>query len=127
MAANAEGAVRVEGLRELNRALGKAGVDAADQKELMHEIGMVVVRAAQPPVVTGALEASMRASRTKGKAIVRAGSARVPYAAVQHYGWPAHNIEPKPFLVDALQSRTDEVTEMMDKGMDEILKKNGLK
>ena len=127
MAANSEGAVRVEGLRELTRALGKAGVDAADQKELMHEIGMVVVRAAQPPVVTGALEASMRASRTKGKAIVRAGSARVPYAAVQHYGWPSHNIEPKPFLTDALQSRTDEITDMMEKGVGEILKKNGLK
>ena len=127
MAANSEGAVRVEGLRELTRALGKAGVDAADQKELMHEIGMVVVRAAQQPVVTGALEASMRASRTKGKAIVRAGSARVPYAAVQHYGWPSHNIEPKPFLTDALQSRTDEITDMMEKGVGEILKKNGLK
>ncbi len=127
MAANAEGAVRVEGLRELNRALGKAGADAADQKELMHELGMIVVHAAQPPVLDGTLEATIRAGRGKTKAVVRAGGARAPYAAVQHYGWPAHNIEPKPFLLDALTSKTDEIVDTMDKGVGEILKKNGLK
>ncbi len=119
-------AVRVDGLRELNRALGKAQADAGDQKELMHELGMIVVRAARPPVLNGDLAASIRAGRGKTKAVIRAGGARAPHAAVQHYGWPAHNIEPKPFLTDALTSRTAEIVEAFDKGMGEILRKNGL-
>lgn len=123
---NAEGAVRVDGLRELNRALSKAQADAGDQKELMHELGMLVVRGAQPPVLNGVLETTIRAGRGKTKAVVRAGGARAPYAGVQHYGWPAHNIEPQPFLLNSLTSHTAEIVERLDKGMGEILKKNGL-
>lgn len=122
-----QGAVRVDGLRELNRALNKAQVDAQDQKDLMHELGMIVVRAANVPTLTGALEGSLRAGKGKTKAVVRAGGARVPYAGVQHYGWPKRNIEPRPFLLAALESRTTEIVNTMEKGVGEILAKANLK
>jgi len=32
---------------------------------------------------------------------VQAGRASVPYAGPIHWGWPARNIEPQPFLTDA--------------------------
>lgn len=126
MAADASAGVRVEGLKKLQRAFKQAGVDAQDQKELMHELGMIVVKAAMPPVLTGRLQSSMRAGRGKTKAVVRAGGARVPYAGVQHYGWPAHNIEAKPFLLQAIQSRQTELVAKIDDGVAEILRKNNL-
>ncbi|NTW39347.1 MAG: hypothetical protein HGA44_05560, partial [Cellulomonadaceae bacterium] len=47
--------LRVEGLGRTLRALSKAGADAQDMKDLMHAIGTLVVRAADPPVLSGAL------------------------------------------------------------------------
>lgn len=118
--------VTIKNLNKVTRALTKAGVDAQDQKALMHEIGMIVVRAAQPPVRSGALAGSMRAGRGKTKAVVRAGGARVPYAGVIHYGWPKHNIEANPFLLKALESQRDEVYKKLDEGMGDVLRKNDL-
>jgi hypothetical protein len=36
------------------------------------------------------------------------------YAGVIHFGWPRHNIEPQPFLYDALDKRFDEVTKLYE-------------
>lgn len=127
MPADSSASLRVKGLREFNKACKQAAVDAADQKELMHELGMIVVRAADPPVVTGALNNSIKAGRGKTKAVVRAGGARVPYAPVIHYGWPGHNIEANPFLNDALTRKTSEIVETLNQGIGTVLRKNRLK
>ena len=124
----ASGGVRVtvKGLSKTSRALSKAGADAKDMKDLMHRIGSLVVGAAQPPVKSGRLKASIRAGRGKTKSVVRAGGARIPYAGVIHYGG-YHNISPHPFLVRAVQQERPAVLSTLDKGIDEILRKNGLK
>lgn len=121
-----EGRVRIEGLGKTMRALSKAGADTQDMKQLMFEIGMIVVRAANPPSITGALESTMRAGRGKTKAVVRAGGRKVPYAGVIHYGWPAHSIEAQPFLTNALQAQRNSVLNALDGGIGEILRKNEL-
>lgn len=123
MAADSSAGVRIEGLKKLQRAFKQAGVDAQDQKALMHSLGMIVVNAANPPVKSGALAASIRAGKGKTKAVVRAGGARVPYAGVQHYGWPAHGIEPKPFLLQAIQSKETELVNKIDEGVAAILRR----
>lgn len=118
--------VRTEGLAKTSRALSQAGADSQDMKQLMHEIGLLVVRAAQPPVLTGRLATSLKAGRGKTKAVVRAGGARVPYAPVIHYGNTKRNIEPKPYLLEALQHERGDVMQKFEEGMKDILKKNNL-
>jgi len=127
MAVDGSNSVRIDGLSKATKALEKAGVDAQDLKTLMHEIGMVVVRAANVPTRTGRLAASLKAGKGKTKAVVRAGGARVPYAGVVHYGWPAHNMQPQSFLSEALESHKTEVFNKLEDGIDDVLKRNNLK
>lgn len=116
--------VRVEGLGRTLRQLAKAGAEAEDMRDLMHELGTIVVLAAGPMArrgETGKLAASPRAGRGKTKAVVRAGGRRVPYAGVQHYGWPAHNITPNPFLTNALAATRPAVLAALDDGLAKLL------
>lgn len=121
-----EGRVRVEGLGRTIRQMSKAGADAEDLKSLMHTIGSLVINAANPPRQSGALANTLRPGRGKTKAVVRAGGARTPYAGVIHYGWPARNIAPQPFLTDALNSKRTDVFRELDKNLNTILKKHDL-
>lgn len=123
---NGDVRVRVEGLGQTLRKMSKAGADAQDMKDLMHSIGMLVVNAAAPPHLSGALAGSLRAGRGKTKAVVRAGGARVPYAGVVHYGWPARGIAPNPFILNALQAQRSNVLGKLDDGIEELLRKNDL-
>ena len=118
--------LRVEGLGRTLRALSKAGADSEDMKDLMHRIGTLVVRAANPPVLSGRLSGTIRAGRGKTKAVVRAGGARAPYAGVVHYGWPARNIAPNQFLTEALSRRRGDALRALDQGIADLLKKNHL-
>lgn len=120
------GDVRVEGLSQTLRALAKAGADASDMKDLMQGIGNLVVEDADPPSVSGALGGSMRASRTKNKAVIRAGGARVPYAQAIHWGWARRNITAQPFLSEAVDNNTDRILAKLDDGIGDILRKNNL-
>ncbi len=118
--------LRVEGFGKTLRSMSKAGADASDMKDLMHTLGQVVISAAQPPRKDGTLAGTLRAGRGKTKAVVRAGGARAPYAGVIHYGWPAHNIEANPFLIDALRATRPQILAGLDKGLGELLRKNNL-
>lgn len=120
--------IKITGLRETVRSLEKLGVEVADLKAVFNRVGNVVVNEAKTlvPVRSGALAGSIRANKAKNKAIVRAGSARVPYAGVIHYGWPGHNIEPQPFLTDALDSKEQAAVREMDDGLRGLIRKYGL-
>jgi HK97 gp10 family phage protein len=117
-------AVRVEGLNETIRSLKKFGVEVKDLKAVFTKIGNNVVRRAETlaPVKTGNLAGSIKASKTQNKSVVRAGGARLPYAGVIHYGWPARNIEPHQFLTDAVNETKDESIDLMDKGLHDLIK-----
>lgn len=118
--------LRIEGLRTTLRAMEKAGADAENMRELMHEIGMTVVHAASAPVLSGALAGTGRAGRGKTKAVARWGTAAVPYAGPIHYGWPARNIDANPFAADALAGQSSDIFNQLDAGIGEILRKNNL-
>lgn len=125
--ANGDVRLRVEGLGRTLRALSKAGADAEDMRNLMHAIGNMVIKSANPPVgETGNLSASLRAGRGKTKAVVRAGGARAKYAGVVHYGWPARNIRPNPFLTQAIQASRNTALSMLDDGLADLLRNNDL-
>ncbi|MBD8466791.1 hypothetical protein IFU30_10980 [Plantibacter sp. CFBP 8798] len=95
-------------------------------RDLMHSIGNIVVQAANVPSLTNRLAGTVRAGRGKTKAVVRAGGARAPYAGVVHYGWPARNISPQPFLSQALQSERSDIFAALEQGIEEITRRNDL-
>lgn len=124
----AESGIRVHGLREVVRSLEKFGVEVSDLKAAFKKVGTFIVDEAQSraPMRSGRLAASIRPSNTKNKSVVRAGSARVPYAGVIHYGWPGHNISPQPFLTDALEANQDEAVEIIEDELQRLIRSLGL-
>lgn len=102
--------VRVEGLNQLVRNLGKVNAEYKQQAKAIHlKLAEPIARKAKPRVNTksGRLAASIRPSGTQRVSRVTAG-ARLKYGGVNHYGWPAHNITGNPFLTEAIgESRHD--------------------
>jgi hypothetical protein len=98
--------VRVEGLGPFIRAMREAQADMDDLKDATQKAGTIVLAAAtgRAPRRTGKLAGSGRASRTARRAIVRFGSARVPYAGPIHWGWPRRHIAAQPFAIDAARA-----------------------
>lgn len=121
-------AVTITGLRETVRALERYGADVADLKGVMQRVGELVAVEIRhlAPHRSGRLARSVRPSKAKSKAIVRAGSARVDYAAVQNYGWPGHNIEPKHFMERGLESKQADALRELADGLNEIAARHGL-
>ena len=120
--------VVVEGLRETVRSLQRFGVEVGDLKAAFKRIGSFVQRDAQSlaPKKTGRLAASIRPSNTKNKSIIRAGSARVVYAGVQHYGG-YNNIKPHPFLSKAVEDNREKVKQELDRELGDLIRKLNLK
>lgn len=117
--------MKIEGFDKTVRALNRAGAETQDMKDLMHSLGSLVVKTARPltPHKTGHLAGSIRAGRGKTKAVVTAGRKSIPYAGVQHYGWPAHHIKASMFLVKALEVKNEEIVRNLIKGIGEICTK----
>lgn len=122
----AQQTVRVEGLRELRRFLAKAGDDVGKDglKKIHDKVGEPVEREAtiRVPRRSGRLAGSIRrAKASTTKATVRAGKKSVPYAGPIHFGWPARNIAPQPFLTDALASKHDDVIDLYADELDRFV------
>jgi hypothetical protein len=75
------------------------------------------------PHLTGALSRSVRPTATQREGAVLSGSRAVPYAGPIHFGWPARNIEPQPFLYDALDDRRDQVVEVYEARVESLVRK----
>lgn len=97
---------RLVGARDLRRALKACGDSLTDLKETYAATAALVAAEAVTgaPRRTGRLAGSVKGNRATSKAVVNYGSARVPYAGVVHWGWPARSIKAQPFVVDAAQS-----------------------
>lgn len=104
--------VRVDGARELRRALKQAGLDLkADIKDAHKSVAETVVSRARvlcpvaPATMSsakpGLLRDSLRTGATQTAAIGRAGRKSVPYAAPIHWGWFKRGIKPNLFLTRA--------------------------
>jgi len=120
--------IEVKGADGLRRALRQVEGGTSDLKAAHLTAAKVVSEEGSrlAPKRSGKLAASVRAAGQARQGVVRAGFARIPYAGVIHFGWAARNIQPQPFLYDALDSRTGEVMAVYEKQVDSIIKKNGL-
>lgn len=128
LAAGDDVRIRITGLRAVLKSAQDAGASADDLKEAMAQVAGLVVDAARPLArrESGDMAASIRAGRAKNRARVLAGSARVPYAGPQHYGWTARGISPNPFLTDALTRKRVEVLAELDRQIGRLLTSAGL-
>mgnify|MGYP001627401251 CR=1 FL=1 len=119
---------RVVGLRETIRALERYGVESQDLKDVMTAIGSNVAREAHVNVrkKSGALDRTIRPSKTKNKSVVRAGGFGVRYAGVQNYGWPARGITGDHFLTDAANDQAEESIRLMAEGLQDLARKHNL-
>lgn len=93
--------VNVVDARLLRRDLKRAGADMNELKAIHARTGRMVADAAIVPRVSGALAGTVRPATQVSRAIVRAGKGKVRYANPIHWGWPARNIAPNTFLIDA--------------------------
>ena len=114
--------IKVEGARQLSRALRKAGVSIQDMKAANEKVGDVVARAATPlaPKRTGRLAATIKPGKLRSGATVKAGGGGVKYAPYVEFG--THKMGARPYLTRGIadsQSRwfavySEEVQKLMD-------------
>jgi hypothetical protein len=114
MAIEYGGPIRIEGIDKLRRALVK--LEAASKADFVaagKAAAEIVAREARVkvPVRSGNLRNTIRAAGQQRGGVVRAGTAKVPYAGPIHFGWGRRRIFPQPFLYEAADDRVDEVTE----------------
>lgn len=123
MAQSTASTVRIEGLSKLHRELRQ--FDTALPKELKEVSKAAAELVADTsrsnvPVRKGDLQRAIKAAATAKGAEVRV---KLIYAAPIHFGWRAHNIEPQPFVYDAVDERADEVYASFEQGLAELLER----
>lgn len=118
----------VEGLRQVVKGLLEIGVSLEDLKDAMADVAKAATDVAQAaaPVRSGALRASIRGNRAKGKAVVTAGRARVPYAGAINYGWRDRNIRPARFMQKADEVVGPRAVQLLEDGINRIIDEKGL-
>lgn len=141
-------AIRIEGGRDLRRALRTAVGDLDDLKDAHAKVARVVAEAAQAaaPVRTGKLAGSIRPNAGQRYARVSVGNNRttasgIRYAGPIHWGWPTGSpklpaalrqvrgrewfIAPNPFVTDAAE-RTEPIwTRIYAEALDDIVDQIG--
>lgn len=117
----------VEGLRQTIKSLEALGVDLEDIKDSMAQIAAEAARVAaqHAPSDSGALRASIRGNRAKGKAVVTAGKARVPYAGAINYGWRARGIRGVGFMQAADRVVGPRAVEILEDGINRRIQDRG--
>lgn len=111
-------AIKIEGLAALSRDLKKVSADlpkklqavSKDAAEIVATEGRILA-----PKRSGRLAGMIKAGATAKGADVRING--LVYAGPVHFGWRKHNIEPNPFLYDALDKRRDEVFDKFEDGL----------
>jgi phage gpG-like protein len=118
----------VEGIKEVNATLDKLGRDLESNLDLNKELSSTLSQkaSAMAPRLTGALASSVVGNPSAEKAQIVAGSAAVPYAGVQEYGWPGRNIEAQPYLRPAVFNNMGYIVEKYNDNISNAIKKYNL-
>ena len=109
----AEETISIQGVKEVTDSLNKLARDLQSNIELNKELSTTLSQkaSAMAPKLTGALASSVIGNPSAEKAQILAGSAAVPYAGVQEYGWPERNIRPQPYLNPAVNDNMGYIIE----------------
>lgn len=107
----------------------RMGADMKDLTAINREVADKVVGEARgrAPVRSGRLRRSIKPKATQTRAAVRAGGGSgknlVLYAGPIHFGWFLRNIDPQPFLYDALDARKDEIVRRYERRVAQLVEK----
>lgn len=120
----ASSAIRVDGLAAVVRDLERFGVSTDDLKDAFGAISedVALEAGARVRVLSGALQATIRPARTKNKAVVRAGTAGVPYAGVVNYYKPGDE-----FLTGPANEDTAAKVARIERELEDLIRKYGLR
>ena len=120
--------VRIDdrGLSRFQRQLKSYGVTADELKDVMFKIGNKVANDAKSlaPVRTGALRDSIRASKAQRTAVIRAGSAKVPYSSFNEWGTGA--MDGTEFVTRAIEQNEDYAAKQVDAELDALARRYGV-
>lgn len=119
--------VRVEGLNKTLRNLQRFGVEAEELKDAFTEVGRKVVLNAQSlaPARSGALRQSIRASRAKASATIRAGNnGGKYYASFVEYGTKRQSAQ--EFVTTAVKRNEQYTVSRIQYELDKLSKKHDL-
>lgn len=119
-------AVEVVGLRELSRSLRQFEDGAKDLRTANKRAAEYVAEkaAARVPVRSGRLQKSIRGAGQARGAVVREGTARVPYAgSVEFGGWPKGRpfVPEGRYLFPAAKDATPHVVELYGREIDALI------
>jgi hypothetical protein len=124
----AEANISIQGVKEVKDTLDKLGRDLESNIELNKELSTTLSQKASAlaPRLTGALASSVQGNPSAEKAQILAGSAAVPYAGVQEYGWPEKNIKAQPYLRPAVHNNMGYIIEKYNESIQKAIKKYNL-
>lgn len=116
--------VRVEGVREVQRALKALEASTADLTAVHREVAAELVPGVglRSPRRTGALAASWSAKSTKTRA--RIVSTKV-YAGVIEYGWPARSIRAAKMVRQTIESSQRQIVASYERAIERLGAKAG--
>jgi HK97 gp10 family phage protein len=120
--------ITITGVKEVIDTLNKLGKDLESNEELNKELSSTLSQKASAlaPRLTGALASSVKGNPSAEKAQILAGSAAVPYAGVQEYGWPEKNINAQPYLRPAVHNNMGYIIEKYNESIQKAIKKYNL-
>lgn len=118
--------LRITGLEAVERDLAQIGVKLSDLDFTRIANEGMRLAASFAPKRSGKLAASIKASKSKSRATIRAGGTRVPYAAAINYGWRKRNIEPAGFMQRADEVLRQRVPAELEAQMRRIIAGQGL-
>jgi phage gpG-like protein len=120
--------VEITGVKEVTDTINKLAKDLESNTELNKELSSSLSQkaSAMAPRLTGALASSVKGNPSAEKAQILAGSAAVPYAGVQEYGWPEKNIQAQPYLRPAVYNNMGYIIEKYNESIQKAIKKYNL-
>ena len=120
--------ITITGVKEVIDTLNKLGKDLESNEELNKELSSTLSQkaSAMAPRLTGALASSVKGNPSAEKAQILAGSAAVPYAGVQEYGWPEKNIQAQPYLRPAVYNNLGYIIEKYNESIQKAIKQYNL-
>lgn len=120
--------INIQGVKEVTDSLNKLARDLQSNIELNKELSTTLSQkaSAMAPKLTGALASSVVGNPSAEKAQILAGSAAVPYAGVQEYGWPERNIRPQPYLNPAVKDNMGYIIEKYNDSIQKAIKQYDL-
>lgn len=125
----ADGAgVEVEGLSRVLRDLKALGLEVDDLKDAFQKISTEAAEAVarHVPRKTGKAAGAVRGNRAQSKAVVRAGSAAVPYLGPLNYGWPSRNIAPAAFMQKGEEEYAPKAVQRLEEEIAATIRQRGL-